>query len=342
MSDRPVIIRADASHQIGVGHVMRCFSIAEEVIGKQGSVMLSSAPLPERIRMQFSCLDRCDIQGMTHVPGSMEDAQSLVETANQIQASWIIIDGPHFDTIFLEKLKQSQASLLLIDDLAERDRIDVNLLLNHHFIASKKMYPQVSERTTCLFGPKYLLLRRSIRQLSSHRETPGVARKIFVSMGGADPDRMLDRVLDALHRRSWEGREVIVAIGPNQNVDSSMIENASDMNVTFEYPADNIHKLIGQSDLAIVAAGGICYETAALNVPSLILTRCESHYQFMHPFEKLGMGKLISDNCTSQQIADDLYHLAHDMEIRQAMQAACHQQIDRRGVERVVSQMASF
>lgn len=342
MSELSVIIRADASNRIGVGHVMRCLSLAEDVIERKGSVLLRSTQLPDRIQMQYSSLERCEIQEMPYEAGSHKDAQSLVELADRIQASWIIIDGAYFDVDYLDTLKQSEASLLLIDDLAERDRVDVSLLLNHHFIASEEMYSQVSGHTTCLFGSKYLLLRRSIRQLLPQRESPQVATKIFVGMGGADPDRMLDRVLDALNKNDWEGREVVVAIGPNQHVDASIVSSVSKKGVRFEYPTDNIHKLISQADLAIVAAGGICYETAALNVPSFILTRCDSHHQFMSPMEALGMGELIPDDYASQQIADRIFDLAHDLEKRLAMQAACRKHVDCHGVDRVVSKMASL
>ena len=68
--------------------------------------------------------------------------------------------------------------------------------------------------TRLLRGTDYVLLRREfLSRREIRREASDRARRILVTMGGADPDNATLTIVRALQRLDAEGIEVVIALG---------------------------------------------------------------------------------------------------------------------------------
>ena len=203
-----VIIRADASTQIGSGHVMRCLTLAEELRDGGSMVSLVSRDHPgnlnELIRDKgFQYFELSTGQGIEvkpHQSGSEyaswlgvsqeRDAMETIEAIGEERAEWLIVDHYALDEKWEPLLRPHAAKIMVIDDLADR-RHDCDLLLDQNFfINGEKRYDElVSPSCTKLLGPKYALLRREFREARKKlKERTGEVKRVLVFFGGSDPE----------------------------------------------------------------------------------------------------------------------------------------------------------
>jgi spore coat polysaccharide biosynthesis predicted glycosyltransferase SpsG len=109
------LIRADASHEIGTGHVMRCVALAQawQRPGRhvQFALGLMTDGLGARLASEGMAVSR-----ISAPPGSEADAAQVNELARSINANWVVVDGYHFGADYQRKIKEAGLMCLFVDD----------------------------------------------------------------------------------------------------------------------------------------------------------------------------------------------------------------------------------
>src|SRR5262245_37390535 len=104
---------------------------------------------------------------------------------------------------------------MVIDDVAHLDSYHDDILLNQK-IESDQLSYNCDAGVKHLLGPRYALLREEFLAWKGWQRTiPKVARKVLVTMGGADPANLTSAIVETLSRVEIEGLEVKVAVGAN-------------------------------------------------------------------------------------------------------------------------------
>jgi UDP-2,4-diacetamido-2,4,6-trideoxy-beta-L-altropyranose hydrolase len=151
-----LLIRADASAEIGLGHAVRCLALAQALREEGHEVVFAFRALPERLQQELRR------EGVRLVPLDDGSAARLAHTVRQVDPDWVVLDGYELGPEHHEAAASSEAKVAVIDDNAELDRYACELLLNPNPFAAPPLYGGKTG-ARLLLGLRYALLRRETR-----------------------------------------------------------------------------------------------------------------------------------------------------------------------------------
>ncbi|WP_084568720.1 UDP-2,4-diacetamido-2,4,6-trideoxy-beta-L-altropyranose hydrolase [Chloroflexus sp. Y-396-1] len=336
----PLLIRTDASVQIGTGHLMRCLALAQawqDAGGQAVFLMAIKAPaLESRLQSEGMEIVHLSVQS-----GSIDDAIQTSYYAHQVGADWIVVDGYHFGTDYQRIIKNQKCRLLLIDDLGSFEYCYADLILNQNVYAHEELYRNREPYTQLLLGTRYALLRREfLKWRGWKREIPDVARKVLVTMGGSDPDNVTLKVIQALQQVDLDGLEAIVVVGgsnPHYEELQSAVQDARS-SIRLESNVTNMPELMAWADVAISGGGSTSWELAFMGVPTLTLILASNQRSIAEHLDTMGvvvnLGWYI--DVSSMKMAQILTQLLRDPKTRAKMSQCGRQLVDGEGAARVL------
>lgn len=356
-------LRADASLEIGTGHVMRCLTLAA-ALRLQGSVC------------RFICrehpghlIDLIRERGfeVLALPGAVSygglapraaadyatwlgtdpatDAAQARKALGGRRLDWLVVDHYALDAHWELLMKPAARRILAIDDLANR-RHDSNMLLDQNLGRTARDYQGLlPAASVVLAGPRYALLRpefAALRAQSLQRRSTAQVRQLLVSFGGVDKDNLTLKVLETLVACELPSDCQIVAVmGAAAPGLKAVRDFAGRMPGCIELRVSekNMTELMAASDAAIGAAGGTAWERCCLGLPSLIIMMAENQKVGALALQASGAA-LLADayKPLADSLRTSLPDLLDPLRLSQ-MQAACFSIVDGDGTRRVVEEM---
>lgn len=299
-----VAFRADASLQIGTGHVMRCLTLADALrergasctfvcrphqghllalVAQRGHQALALPELQEGAQPNHNGTAYGHWLG-THWAADAQDTQQTLSAHMDDQpVDWLVVDHYALDACWEEALRPQAQRIMAIDDLADRPHA-CDLLLDQNLGRMEADYGGLLKgKTTTLLGPQYALLRPEfaalrVQSLARRQANPRL-RRLLITMGGVDKDNATGQVLAALQSCSLPADlRVTVVMGPHAPWLAQVQSQAAQMPWPTEVfvGVDNMAQLMAESDLAIGAAGGTAWERCSLGLPSLVLVLAQN------------------------------------------------------------------
>lgn len=318
-----IAFRADASLQIGTGHVMRCLTLADALAARgadcQFICRVHEGNLIEFIRGKGYIAHALPIAreastGST-APGPAASTPDLVhrhwlgatqaqdaEACTPILAAqgpdWLIADHYALDARWERALAQHYRKLMVIDDLADRPHA-CDLLLDQTFGRDAADYrPLVPTDCRLLCGSQYALLRpefAALRPYSLQRRVRPALRELLITMGGVDKDNATGQVLQALRACPLPTDcRITVVMGATAPWLEEVRTQAQDMpwSTRVLVGVSDMAQLMADSDLAIGAAGSTSWELCCLGVPNLLVCTAAN--------QRTVIGALASANATAR------------------------------------------
>ena len=309
MSAAPLlIVRADADSRIGTGHVMRCLALAEAWAADGGAVAFLSCCESERLRRRIIDAGH----RLVDVPRVHPDPGDLGQTLRFAQScldSRVVVDGYHFDEDYHRALKAGGLRVMIVDDYAPLMEYHADWILNQNLGAEEIAYP-CAEDVELLLGTKYVLLRGEFTQrlgkassaenrrdssptlrmtddvilnaddvilsadnviLSEAKDLSG--KRLLITLGGADPDNMTQRVIEALAHGDRDTLEVRVVVGGGCAHHDAIERAVNRAGARFRLLRDvtRMSELMAWADVAVTGGGTTCWELAFMGVPMVIL-----------------------------------------------------------------------
>jgi UDP-2,4-diacetamido-2,4,6-trideoxy-beta-L-altropyranose hydrolase len=345
-----LIIRADATRAIGSGHVMRCLALAESWMCRGGEVTLSGVIEADalRARAHEAGIRVVDTPCSHPDPRDLDCTTALIADTGAAAGTplWVVLDGYHFDSAYQRALRLAGCRLLVVDDTHHLPSYHADLLLNQNLGAERIAYVADPD-TQLLLGSRYALLRGEFEaQRPAERAAPPIARRVLITMGGADPDNVTCRAINALDRANIPGIEATVLVGAlNPHAAAlSVAASSAGSRVTLVHDAPNLPSIMSRCDMAISGAGSTCWELACMGVPTITVVLAENQRGIAEALAAAGAAVNAGWFHTVEidGLANHIADLAADPAHRARLSAVARSLIDRRGASRVVDVMMSL
>jgi len=340
---RTLLIRADASAEMGVGHVMRCLALADAWHDAGGNACFALASGASELESQIRSRGG-EIAKIKAEPGSLEDAAITLKLAERCQAAWLMVDGYHFSANYLQTLSRATSLLLL---MADGDnvidcRCNICVDMSPGSIDSARFH--LDGEPELLLGPNFALLRREFVEYTKlQRNFPRVARSILISIGGGDARNITLQVLRALEEIDGRELNLTVVAGPSNPHRKSLHAAIakSKHTATLITDARNMPQLMAAADLAITAGGGTCYELCLMQVAMLLIAVADNQQEpiraYVSAMAAIDGGRY--DTLDVNSLSALLRNIIDDQNLRVELARNARSMVDGNGARRIMERM---
>jgi UDP-2,4-diacetamido-2,4,6-trideoxy-beta-L-altropyranose hydrolase len=327
---------------MGTGHVMRCLSLAQawKACGDRSIFISHCESEPLRRRVEDSGVDFIPLEKPHPNPSDLQNTVSLL---GEFQASWLVLDGYHFDPAFQKAVRTAGYRLLVIDDTAHWPEYHANILLNQNIDAEKLSYSCDSD-TKSLLGTQYVLLRSEFLDWRGwQRRISLVPHKVLVTMGGSDPDNVTLKVIQALEQVDLPGLEARIVVGFANNY-LEILRQAVERSTYHLQILKNVTDItlhMAWADIAVSAAGSTCWELAFMGLPSILGVLSENQLKIADGLNQAGIACSLGwfNRIPVPKITDTLSNLISTGELRSRMSKMGQQLVDGNGPHRVIESL---
>lgn len=287
-----IALRADASEDIGTGHVMRCLALAAELRAGGAECLFVCRELPGHLAGRiaqhgfevdllplaepyFPPHSATDYRGWAQVP-EVADAEQFVAAVQT--ADVVIIDHYGFGLKWEQTVRAALRSrLLAVDDLCREHSVEQ--LLDQNFGRSGADYGASlshSPDTEALTGPRYALLRREFREqraLLRRSAEPPAMHRLLVTLGGVDQHNITGEVVAVLGAADMDWLAEVTVLLPHSAPHYAEVQAllAGRPGYRLLGAAKRMAELMAAATLCVGAVGGTAWERAALGLPSVLV-----------------------------------------------------------------------
>ncbi|WP_449277045.1 UDP-2,4-diacetamido-2,4,6-trideoxy-beta-L-altropyranose hydrolase [Leucobacter sp. GX24907] len=297
-----VMIRADAGSDVGLGHLVRCLSLADQLVRSGAEVTLAIrypndevAARAQRAGVELramttdhgSATDRGVLHAKTQLRdareafGAEEPARVHDADAEHLEASpaWdaVVVDHYRLDAAWEHEAHRHARRVVVIDDLANRPHI-ADVLIDHNWYGdgtATRYRGLVGVGTLQLLGPRYALLDPAYAKQCPLREAVQIPpRRVLIGFGGTDAATQTERAVRAV--LACTDLQVDIVVGAHDRV-SDELRNLvdGDERASLHVAVPNLAELLARADLAIGASGSATWERLCMRVPALVTTVSE-------------------------------------------------------------------
>lgn len=283
---RPVIIRADGSKAIGMGHLSRACLVLEAFKERGYNVRMLVKRNPDAV---------CFLESRKTVPDFLPEKISFSAESDFIKdrlsstAGLLVMDllnHRDYSALFNElRIKRCVSAVIFDDDSSEC--INADIALN----GSPSYSPELHSDSICryLIGPRYFIMDPRYRNHSV--TSPGDSvRNVFITVGGSDHHDLLFKLLQVFERFGDTFRISVAA-----TTATGYAGRLADVLARASFPT-NLHldspSLVpfwAKSDVAITAGGNTLFERIATRMPGATLCQMKLQMKHADSFERLGV-----------------------------------------------------
>lgn len=339
-----VLIRCDGTPEIGMGHVVRCLALAEELKDAHGYEV--------RFLLRERSIGSLQITAhgflVNHAPEDTLEAEWIDKQLKVQRPDVLIFDSRTGLGRDVVKCWQQSGLLVVSIDDPEEKRLAADLVFYPPVPQVERMNWQgfVGERHV---GWDWVILRSQfssykLLNVTTNKSKADHIPQILVTMGGSDPAGLTMLALEALEKID-QPFHATVLIGAGFCHTTTLNEWLKTATKKYEVllNVDDVAAIMAGSDLAIASFGMTAYELAAMGVPALYVCLSEDHAESAGVFTDAGIGISlgVSSRVTVEMLAGRIGGLLGDPYARQKQSEVAKDTIDGLGAIRIAEKIAS-
>lgn len=247
-----ILIRADGSIDIGMGHIVRCIALAH-ILRSEFEITFISRENPPNI-----------VNEILDAGFSFIQINSESEFFDLIEASHIVVlDDYTFDRKYQENVKGRCSKLVFVDDLHQTEFL-ADLIINHAPAVKAEDYTALPT-TEFALGLKYALLRPAFLEQAQRERTYSDIRSAVICFGGGDYKNLTKVALQTVVKyKEFTSIRVITGTAYKYLGDLRQILKSDSRILHFhEVTSEEMVDHMVSSELAIVPSSGILFEAIA-------------------------------------------------------------------------------
>ena len=313
LKKKKILIKADASHEIGTGHIYRALAIASKLVNHEVVFLLDEAqPLGIEIvkNNNYPYITHNSNKGK----GKKADEKAkeeLIEKIVEYDPDIVINDILNTNSKYIKSLRDKGFFIVNFEDVGGGVKYAHMVFdaLYEHKIPLKNLYS----------GHKYYILKDEFYYQSFKEIKEGVD-KVLLTFGGTDPNNLTEKVLEAILESDYKNKiEIILGLGYG-NKKEIQDKYKDDERIEIYENVKNMSEHMHDADLIFTSAGRTMYEIASLGVPCICLCQNERELSHIfgnveHGFINLGLGSEVS----KEEIKETFENTIEDFQLRKEM-----------------------
>jgi UDP-2,4-diacetamido-2,4,6-trideoxy-beta-L-altropyranose hydrolase len=268
-----VCVRVDSSTQIGTGHLRRCLVLAGELKKRGFRIVFFS----KKLEGNFNFLVPENEFSLIEIPPNEECCiKYIANLIGKKKADLFIVDHYDLGAPWEREVKSCAKSVVVIDDLANRDH-DCDMILDqNHFCQAKRRYNgKINGDCKKLFGPKYALLREEffLERNKLSRKIGGI-NKVVISMGGTDPNNLTEVAVQAIleyKEKNNSKLEIKVVVGDSVLWREKSRGYRNQRGVEVCISPKNMASIFSWADFCIGSSGSTNWERCCMGLPAVVI-----------------------------------------------------------------------
>ena len=306
-----IVIRVDSSLEIGVGHVMRCLTLAEKlnnininiifvcrnnngsaigVIESKGYTCL----VLKRVRYDLKKKRTYETYNKWLGTSWQNDASETIGLIRNIEADMVIVDHYGIDYRWESTNSEYTNRLMVIDDIANRRHVSQILVDQNYYEDLTNRYENlVPDNCKQFVGLKYLLLRGEFEKIIfSKPRLRHCSSRLLIFFGGNDSGRVTLKVLKCLLSIKALMLDVRAVVGEN-NPDlieiKKLVHGKKNFNLSIQ--VDNMASLMNWADFSILSGGSVIWEACSIGLPVFTIVTAKNQVEAVSVLDKKGIIK---------------------------------------------------
>lgn len=298
-------IRVDGNKKIGMGHIMRCLSIAEALrdIGNNSVFICARDSYIDIIKQKgfpVYVLDNYITNGF-----DISEIKQLEKLLNGKKITSILVDSYNV-TLDYFRILHKLSKIIYIDDLNLFD-YDVDIVINYNIEAKSEDYSHTAYKSRKAYtGVRYFPLRKELCIGGNHEIRTNV-KNVLLTVGSTDPCECTKKILDSIEPNKYPDIHFSVLFGlfySNQYKEKLNHDFSCFKNVEFLPWGQDMAKIYRSSDIVISPGSVTTYEALSLNTPCITFQFVDNQYLECINLKTMGMASWAGSYSSSDNNAD--------------------------------------
>jgi spore coat polysaccharide biosynthesis predicted glycosyltransferase SpsG len=327
-----VLLRADASTMQGTGHVMRCLTLAEELMARGHTVTLWAhldgvSWLSERIARS----------GIAHesVPAHTLDLTRIQEH----NFDWVVVDSYEIPADQISELNSVRPVLAIVD--SDSRHIAATLYLDQN-LGTEIKFRDGTDAGQLLLGSDFALVRNDFLQHRTLQPVSAIKGRphAVVFFGGTDPNGAVVTATQSIVDANPELRLTVVCA---ERWMPDVYEACATADVSVLPLTPELPYILSTADIVVSAAGTSAWDVCTLGRPAIFVAVVDNQRPALEHIDRQGVALTL--DATAERVIELsklgalVSQLVESDGERSALLARCATIFDGAGKSRVVDRM---
>lgn len=318
-----ILIRADASIEIGTGHIVRCLAIADKFKDRS-------------IKPDFLCKSITNnLKALILSKGYRVISYENIE----VQYDVCLIDQYSLGVVDEDQLRKYASKIISIDDSGFRVH-NVDTIIDPSICSDSLIRSSKNPETEFHYGSDWLIIRDEFKNAKKQVIVKNEFKKVLVFFGGTDPKNLiLDYINEILKNlKNFETLKFNFLISDNHPHADKIKSLSLPENIVVHYNPLSVSKLMLDCDLYLGSGGSITWERMCLALTGFVISVAENQEDAARTLDAqkfhFYLGK--SENVSPKEALNALI-INDEMRLKLIQYSKrCFDQIDAKGLDRVV------